>query len=418
MDRWPARAGFVTIALSLVPLAGWGAGWPALAAVAVGWPPVPPVAALALLAAGLGLAAQHVASPRTVRRAGAAVVALALAGVALVTAVGQRTRLPALELADAVAGWHQSPGLLLRALPSAPAAAALLFLALAFAGLAWNGRAGLRTAWAGAAGAALVALLATGVSPLPDHAPATPFDVPPPDRLIPPALALGILLVSTAILMRRGDDGSWWLPSRGAAAAMARSLLPAVILLPPTVAWVTDLLERRGVVAPEESLGIRPALLVLLLGAAMALAAYRLRRGESRERSRDARRLRRMAEREAEQAASRAEETMRVASDQYRTHLRAILDVAPIPFLAVDRSGHLSYANVAATTLFGRTFEEVVGRSLEHASALGAAVHQSLATAPGGAPLERTVTDPRSGRRYELRGFPSEEGAAVFLREL
>ncbi|HEY0969509.1 MAG TPA: PAS domain-containing protein, partial [Gemmatimonadales bacterium] len=365
------------------------------------------------------LAAHHAASPRPVRRGGAVAAAVALAGVALVTLARQDARLRALELADAVGAWHASPELVLRALPSASAAAALLFLALSFAGLAWNGRVGLRTAYVGALGALLVALLAAGVTPLPEHAPATPFDAPPRDRLVPPALALVILLVATAILMRRGDDGGWWLPSRGAAAAMARSLLPAVILFPPTVAWLLDLLERRGAIGAEESLGLLPALLVLLLGAAMAIAAHRLRRGESRDRDRDARRLRRLAEREAEHAASRAEATLRVASDHYRTHLRTILDVAPSPFLAVDRTGQVSYANAAATALLGRAFEEVVGHPIEHAwPTLGAAVQQTLATAPGGAPIERTLTDPQSGRHYELRGFPGEEGAAVFLREV
>lgn len=419
VDAWPARAGFVVVALAIVPLTGWGAGWPALAAVAAGWPPISPYAALALMVAGLGLAAQHGASPRAVRRAGAVAAAATLLVVSLVTLVRQGVRLPTLALSDAVDGWSRSPELLFRALPSEPSAIALLFLALAFGGVAWGGRVGLRVAWAGAAGAGLVALLAAGVSPLPQAAPATPFDAPPPDRLIPPPLALGVLLVATGVLMRRGDDGGWWLPSRGAPATVARALVPVVILLPPAATWIADLLERRRVLAPDESMVLLPALLVLVLGAVVALATHQLRRAEGRDRDRDERRLRRQALREAEQVASRAEATLRVASDHYRTHLRAILDVAPAPFLAVDRAGHVSYANTAAATLLARPLEDVLGYSLERAwPALGADLHAALATSPGGAPIERTLSDPRSGRRYELRGFPGEEGAAVFLREI
>ena len=92
--------------------------------------------------------------------------------------------------------------------------------------------------------------------------------------------------------------------------------------------------------------------------------------------------------------------------------------MAPAPFLAVDRDGFVSYANAAAAELFGRPLEEVVGRALPDAwPEAGAALGALLAAPVNGAPVERTLTTPRSRRTIEVRGFPGEEGAAVFLRE-
>jgi PAS domain S-box-containing protein len=415
LDQWPARAGFASAALALVPLAGWGAGWPALAAFAAGWPPVSPAAAAAVGAAGLALAGQHAATSQGLRRVTAGAAAVALAAVALVALGRQPARLPALQLSDAVAAWHDTPGLLARALPSVPAAAALLFLAVALAGLAWARPVGLRVAYAGATGAALVALLSASASPASPVA--TTLGPQPPDRLVPPAFALLVLLLASGILLRRGEDGTWWLPTRGAAAAAARVLLPTVLVLPPAAVWCMELLLRRRALDAETASVLLPALLVLLLGLAAAAAVDRVRRLEARDRDRDARRVRRQVQRETEQVAAQAEATLRVASDHFRTHLRTILDVAPTPFVAVDRAGYVSYANAAAATLFGQPLDDVVGRGLADAwPALGDEVGRALAASVSGAPVERTLTDRRTGRSIELRGFPGEDGAAVFLQ--
>src|SRR5690606_28105111 len=138
-----------------------------------------------------------------------------------------------------------------------------------------------------------------------------------------------------------------------------------------------------------------PALLVLLLGVAAAAAVHRVYRLDARDRDRDARRVRRQVLRETEQVTAQAEATLRVASDHFRTHLRSILDVAPTPFVAVDRAGWVSYANAAAATLFGRPLDDVMGRQLPDAwPALGDELLRALSTSIGGAPVERTLTDP------------------------
>ena len=47
-----------------------------------------------------------------------------------------------------------------------------------------------------------------------------------------------------------------------------------------------------------------------------------------------------------------------------------------------------------------------------------AELREAVADTQGRGELRRTLVSPTSGRAYEVRGYPDETGAALFLREV
>lgn len=420
--RATSLAGLIVLAGSIVPLVGWATSWPALASYLPGWPTTAPGAALALLACGIGLIAQNTGVPRLARRllaAGGGWTAIVLALVLRTRAAG---RPPVIDSAALVQQWHDIPGAALQFWPSRAAAVALALLGMAVALLAIERAGSLRAAWGAAVGAALFALAAGGLPsppPLsPDLVQAARAAADARAAVISPPVAWLILMAACGVLLRRSDGGPAWIAARGDAAAVARRLLPGVLLLPPALVWLTDLAERRRWLTGDSANALLTLGMVTGLGAIAMLAVHYLTRSADRGREHEERRRQRHRARDAEQAARSAEGSLRIAADRYRTHLRAILDVAPSPFLALDRNGDLAYANSAALEAMGRSAAEATGRSLaELWPEVADAVLAAIAGAVHGAPLARTVTSP-DGRSLELRGYPSEDGMALFIREL
>ena len=410
-------AAFLARPLALAPLVGWGAAWPALAAYATGWTPVPPATALALLLAAVGLAllADDAALPRWRRAAGAL-----LGGAALGTGLLALVREPPLrvhDLTELVTRWHGDAGLLRQATMSFAAAACAVFLGASLALLALGRGGATRGAHLAAGGAVLVALL--GAAPPEPAGAAAP--VAGADRIatMSPPVALVVLLLGSGVLLARGGLAAWDAPARGPAVLLARLLLPPLLLVPAGLVWLAELAERRRALDPGDVRTLLIGGIVALLGLALAYAAIRLHALHDAGRERERQRAERQVRREAEHAALQAEQVTRLALDRYRTNLRGILELAPAPFVVLDAIGSVVYANAAAAALFGRPAHMILGFPLEHAwPGPGAAVQRAIDDRPLAAGDTRLITDDAGGRRLELRGFPGDEGVALFVREV
>lgn len=407
---------------ALVPLVGWSAGWPALASYFPGWPVTPPGAAIALLILGVGLAGQRPELHGRVRR----ILAASCGWLALAVTLYVRTRTGgARDVPDAtllVQGWTGAPAAALQYWPSRGAAVAIALLALSVALLAFERLATLRVAWMLAAAAALLALASGGIPAPPALADgsiqAVQEAINARATVIPPPIAWLVLAGACAVLMRPADGPGSWIATHGPAGATARRLLPAILLLIPGLIWLADLAEHTRRLTMASAHALLALAQVAGLGVAVALAVLHLNRLAELGRQREERRRHRIREREVEQVARGAEDTLRMAADRYRGQLRAILEVAPDPFVALDRNGLVTYANAPALVAMERAAPQVMGYPLrelwpEVADAAG----EASTSAVHGAPLRQTITL-SSGRRLELHGYPNEDGSAFFIREL
>lgn len=414
--------GVVLAAGALVPLVGWATRWPALASYLPGWPVAAPGAAIALLALGVGLTGQRPELPRWPRRllaGGAGWFALGLTLLLRMRAAG-RPYVP--DPANLVERWSVAPGAALQYWPSRAGAVAIALLAVAVALLAMERLAALRAAWMLAAGSALLALASGGLPVPTDIAPgsiqAAMAAADARAAVISPPIAWLVLVGACAVLMRPADGPGSWIATHGPAGAVARRLLPAVLLLVPGLVWLTDLAEHTRRLSTASAHALLALGLVTGMGAAVTLAVLHLNRLSEIGRQREERRRHRIREREVEQVARSAEDTLRVAADRYRGQLRAILEIAPDPFLALDRDGVVSYANAAALQAIGLPAARVAGRALQELwPEVASAVNTASSHAVLGAPLNRTIST-TGGRLLELRGYPNEDGAAFFVREM
>lgn len=418
-------AGTLAAALAAVPLVGWGAGWPPLAGYLTGWPVVSPFTAVALLVGAIALLVSSARVSRGVRRGADAVAGALLIGVALLPVLLPPllpAGMPPTEAAALVERWTTAPGLLGRIPPAPTTASALGFLGAALLLLAVGGAAAVRAAWIAAGGAALVALLTAGVAPVDvAPAPASPFaaeiaaSLPP----MPPPVAMVVLVLASAVLLVRTPGGGWWIPGSGAATRLVRLMAPGLLLIPPALVWTAELLVRRRTVPQDAIIPMLASALVVALGLLLALAARRVARDEEAERQRGLRRAERQVRRGTEQAAHHADRTVRVASERYRAHLRGILEASPAPFLALDREGYVAYVNGAAAQLLAFDPDEAAGRPVwELWPDLGPELRAAVTETLGRGELRRTLVSAASGRAFEVRGYPDDTGAALFLREL
>ncbi len=420
--RTTGLCGLLLLVAAVVPLVGWAAAWPALASFLPGWPVTPPGASLALVACAAGLVSQSYGVPRMARRIMATAGGWAAIGMALFLRTRAAGRPAVLDAPGLVLDWYDIPGAALQYWPSRTAAVAIALLGVAVALLAVERASMQRAAWGAAVGAALLALAAGGMPAPPslsgDIAQAAQAAAGARAAVISPPVAWLILLGACGVLLRRSDGGPTWVTPHGGAFEVARRLLPGVLLIPPAMVWLTELAERRNWLSSDSGHALLTLGLVVGLGSVAMLAVHYVSNNAARGRQVEERRRQRTRERDTEYAARSAEGTLRMAADRYRTHLRAILDVAPAPFVALDRQGNVAYANTAALEAMGRSIHEATGRSLiDLWPEVGEAISTTLVGTVLGAPLARTVTA-MDGRSLELRGYPSEDGLALFVREV
>lgn len=419
LARWPSIAGFVAALVALLPLAGWGAGWPALASVLGGWQVVAIPSAVALALAGVALALGHAPAATAARRRTSAWMGGGALAIGLVELLRGPTLFGQADGFDVVTRWPEAPSLLFRYGAALPEAAALMLVGLSLLLLAGRHVVALRAGYLAALGAVVIALLAGG--PLIVDPSLATSELPRPgthDTLIPPAAAMLILLLGSGLLLTNADERLWGVPVRAGAIAMTRLLLPGVLLLPPLLVWLVELGMRRGAFGAADGQTLLAVSLVVGLGLLVASAAVRAHVVADADRDREEQRLRRQAQREAESAALQAEHTARVATDRYRTHLRTILDVAPTAFLALDASGRVAYANAAAGALFGTPPERASGLSLgELWPGGGDELHALLLSSVAGAAVQHSMIHPHTRRRVEVQAYSSDEGIVLFLSE-
>ena len=402
-----STVGLLGLLLALAPLVGWGAGWPALAGYLPGWPIVPPLTAVALAVAAVGVTVQgRGPTYRTRRLVSAMTGGLLLLGTAvLLYAHGPTAPVDAAAL---VREWHTAPHRLLELRPSPFALGALGFIGAGLALLAFDGEAAVRGSWIFSAAAAVVALLTAGV-------PAVDAEVAP----LSPPLSLLLLLFASVLLLVRTPRGGWWAPGGAAGVRALRVLLPGTLLVVPALVWLFELLQRAQWVTVAAARPLLATALVVGLSAVAAVAVWRAGEIEEARRDRDERRRQRQLRDRTRQAAQQADRTVRVAADHYRAQLRSVLELSPLPFVAIDRDGAVAYLNAAAASLFGCRIEDAPGRAVWDLWAeLEAELRGTLGARVAGTPLRRTLVSERTGRAYELSGQPDESGTALFIREL
>jgi PAS domain S-box-containing protein len=101
--------------------------------------------------------------------------------------------------------------------------------------------------------------------------------------------------------------------------------------------------------------------------------------------------------------------------------LVATLESIPDPFLAIGRDGTIEHANAALEKLVRTARGDLVGRRLtavlppQLSPPLAQRCEQAMAT---GEPAEFDAVDQRSGRRFEVRLFPIEDGLTIHARDI
>lgn len=269
--RTTGLCGLMLLVGAIIPLVGWAAAWPALASYLPGWPVTPPGASLALLACAVGLVSQSYGVPRLARRFFATTGGWAAIGLALVLRTRAAGRPAVGDPIGLVLNWYDIPGVALQYWPSRTAAVAIALLGVAVALLAMERTSMQRAAWGAAVGAALLALAAGGMPVQPslsgDLAQAAQAAADARAAVISPPLAWLVLLGSCGVLLRRSDGGPAWVSPHGGAFAVARRLLPGVLLIPPAMVWLTELAERRHWLTADSAHALLTLGLVAGLGA-------------------------------------------------------------------------------------------------------------------------------------------------------
>ena len=403
--------GLLALAAALVPLAGWGAGWPDLASYLRSWQVVAPLTSLLLVVVAIGVTAQGSGLSPAARRVVSAVTGL---GVLLAAGLLLALRPDGVPVADAealVSAWESAPGRLLALRPPDFALGAFAFLGAGLALRAVAGAGAVYGTWLCGGAAALVALLTAGV-------PMRGVEV----ELITPPVAVLLLVFASVLLLVRTPHGGWWIAG-GAGSRAARALLPGALVVVPTLVWFVELLERNQRITLAASRPLLSTLLVLAFAGVGAVAVWRAGAAEEALRGREERRrereVRDRTRRAAQHAAQQADATVRVAAERYRAQLRTVLELSPVPFVAVDRDGHVVYLNAQGAALFGCSADAAAGRPVwELWPEAGAELRGALGARVGGAPLQRTIVSARTGRAFALSGHPDEAGTALFVREV
>ncbi len=232
--------------LGVLTLAGWLLGASSLSAPIDAALPMKAntAVALALLGAGLALAARSDGRSRMTMVLGTGVALLALATVAQ-DVVGRSFGIDELLVRDALSPAPQTlaPGRM-----SPVTAGALFLLAVSLAGLHLRGRASRWLTPLVAFGATLIAMeslvgLALG---------ADEFLTFGPFNVIAPQTSIGLLGLSAGILALRADvpPASFWVRT-DLGAALARRLIPPAFVLPPVLGWIQIAEQRRRAWDPE-----------------------------------------------------------------------------------------------------------------------------------------------------------------------
>ena len=169
-------------------------------------------------------------------------------------------------------------------------------------------------------------------------------------RFIPMALhtAIGFLLLAMGLFCARPHQG-WMGVFTGIeiGGAMARLMLPGMLVLLVVIGWLRVEAENRGIVDFQLGVTLHTSTFILMASALIALGALSLNRaGEAQ--------LRAVQQRE------------QAVAEQQRSQARtlSIIETARDAFISIDASGHVTEWNAAAETMFGWTRNQALGRDL------------------------------------------------------
>lgn len=335
LARWPRVSAWLCVGLGSMVLTGWASGSPSLTRIAPGLVAMNPMTAVLFLLAGASLRLQIEApapSTRTVGRVAAALVvavaAAKLAGYLLDWDVGvDRWLFPSrLETGDGPPN-RMAPN---TALGFTLAGTALLLLDIRWprGWLASDLPAGLclLTALLAATGYAYQVDELTGLA-----------------GYIPMAVhtAAGLLVLSTGTFAARPGHGAMAiLASPTTGGALARRLLPSLVLTLLVVGWLRLEGERQGLYSTGLGVALYTMASIVVLTVLVWRAAHSLHRADAERAA--------LAERQRESEA--------------RT--RAIIDSASDAFIAIDDAGIVIGWNAQAETMFGWPRAHAVGGRL------------------------------------------------------
>ena len=336
--RYAAAIAMFVIGLGLLVLLGWAIGKPGTGTDFVAMNPM--TATLLIVLAASLLTSLQPGSPRRARqsRVLAAVVVLIaatkLAGVLVGWQAGLDTWMFAAQLADG-AGGHVN-----RMAPNS--AFALLFLGLSLFFIDATILEDQRPSEYLAAAASLIALLALfgyaygvgSMAAIGDYIPMAWHS------------AVAFLLLASAVLSARPHAG-WMqvLTGTGTGGAMARLMLPGLILLVTVLGWLRFEGEKRGLFVSGVGVAYF-TLTIIIFGSILTLrAALVLNRTAARQIA-------------SEQARVRAFDDLK-RSD---ARARSIVDTAYDAFISIDSAGLIIDWNHAAERMFGWTRSETIGK--------------------------------------------------------
>src|SRR5437667_139204 len=207
---------------------------------------------------------------------------------------------------------------------------------------------------------------------------------------------LCFLLLSSGILLTRQDHGLLAIVTSDAAGGvMARRLLPAAILIPLLLGWVTVLDEEAGLHGP--AFGV----FLVVIWSIVSFAALTWWNSGSLYRL-DVERQRAQDELNKGQAQLAEAQRIENALRQRRMRTRSLIATANAAFVAIDAGDVIKDWNPQAELTFGWKREEAVGRTLAdtvippgHREAHLEGLHRFVLTGEG----------PMLNRRVELEGL-------------
>lgn len=185
-----------------------------------------------------------------------------------------------------------------------------------------------------------------------------------------PMGAASLLLLSLGTWCAQPDRGAvGLLIADDAGGASLRHLLPAVLILVPALAWLRMTAEQAGVVGAAAAGALFVALVMAILGGALAIDAGRLSRLDRRSREAAAD-LAALADDLERQVAVRtreltynADELRRQVAERQRAEalFRGVFEAVPDAVLVVGPDGRVELANRRCETVLGRLPDQLVG---------------------------------------------------------
>ncbi len=169
-------------------------------------------------------------------------------------------------------------------------------------------------------------------------------------RYIPMALhsAVCFLLLAAGLFWARPREG-WTAVATGSGpgGAMARLMLPSMLVLLVVLGWLRVEAYRRGLVEFELGTVLHTSTVILMSAALIAVGAVSLDRAAA-----------------AQLRAVRRQEQAFAELQRSEARIHSIIETARDAFVAIDAQGLVTEWNAAATDIFGWTRDDTLGRSL------------------------------------------------------